>query len=172
MTSVVEAVVPAVVPAVVEAVVPAVAPSILLDGMVRVLALDCIRDDRGALTPVTFDDIGFSVARAFVVSAPRGAVRGGHAHRSVRQVLFRASGSIDVDVSHRGERARLTLDEARPAALIEPGVWAQQTYLDDHSTLIVFADGPYDSAEYAAADSASDPAAASVLVADASVVSP
>lgn len=61
---------------------------------------------------------------------------------------------------------------APAAALIEPGVWAQQTYLDDHSTLIVFADGPYDSAEYAAADSASDPAAASVLVADASVVSP
>lgn len=125
----------------------------LLDGMVRVLALDCFRDHRGALTPMTFDDVGFSVARAFVVNAPRGAVRGGHAHRRVRQVLFRASGTIDVDVSHRGERARLTLDEDSPAALIEPGVWAQQTYLDDHSTLIVFADGPYDSTEYAATDS-------------------
>lgn len=40
------------------------------------------------------------------------------------------------------------LDEDRPAVLIEPGVWAQQTYLDDDSTLIVFADGPYDPAEY------------------------
>jgi hypothetical protein len=71
----------------------------------------------------------------------------------VRQVLFRASGTIEVDVSHRGERARITLDEGHPAILIEPGVWAQQTYLDDHSTLIVFADGPYEASEYVDGDS-------------------
>lgn len=120
--------------------------------MVRVLELDCFRDDRGSLTPMTFDDVGFSVARTFVVSAPRDAVRGGHAHRRVRQVLFRASGTIDVEVSHDGTRARITLDEHRPAVLIEAGVWARQTYLDEHSTLIVFADGPYDDDDYVTAD--------------------
>jgi dTDP-4-dehydrorhamnose 3,5-epimerase-like enzyme len=125
----------------------------LLDGSVRVLALDRIRDHRGSLTPMTFDDVGFSVARTFVVSAPRGAVRGGHGHRRVRQVLFRASGTIDVDFRHRGEHASVTLDEDRPAVLIEAGVWAQQTYLDDDSTLIVFADGPYDPSEYVDGDS-------------------
>ena len=127
-------------------------PTSLLDGLVRIIALDRVRDHRGSLTPMTFDDVGFSVVRTFVVHAPRGVVRGGHAHRRVRQVLFRASGTIDVDVSHRGERARITLDEDRPAMMIEPGVWAQQTYVDDHSTLIVFADGPYDSREYLAGD--------------------
>ncbi|WP_448809264.1 sugar 3,4-ketoisomerase [Agromyces bauzanensis] len=138
-------------------------PTSLLDGRVRVLELECFRDDRGSLTPVTFDELGFSVARAFVVNAPRGAVRGGHAHRDVRQVLFRASGSIDVEVSHRGEHARLTLDEARPAVLIEAGVWAQQTYLDDHSALVVFADGPYEAAEYVdvRSDAADHPVTAS-----------
>ena len=120
----------------------------LLGGLVRVLAVDRIRDHRGVLSPLTFGDIGFSVERAFVVNAPRGAVRGGHAHRRVRQLLFRASGSIDVDVSHAGLKARIALDEDRPALLLEPGVWAQQTYLDEGSTLIVFADGPYDSGEY------------------------
>lgn len=120
----------------------------LLGGLVRVLAVDRIRDHRGVLTPLTFGDIGFSVERAFVVNAPRGAVRGGHAHRRVRQLLFRASGSIDVEVSHAGLQARIALDEDRPALLLEPGVWAQQTYLEDDSTLIVFADGPYESAEY------------------------
>ena len=120
----------------------------LLGGMVRVLAVDRIRDHRGVLTPITFGDIGFSVERAFVVSAPRGAVRGGHAHRRARQLLFRASGSIDVEVSHAGLLARIALDEHRPALLLEPGVWAQQTYLDDDSTLIVFADRPYESGDY------------------------
>jgi dTDP-4-dehydrorhamnose 3,5-epimerase-like enzyme len=124
-----------------------------LVGLVRVLELDSFRDHRGSLTPISFDAVGFSVERTFVVSAPTGAVRGGHAHRRVRQVLFRASGRIDVDVSHRGERARITLDEVHPAVLIEPGVWAQQTYVDDHSTLIVFADGPYEASEYVDGDS-------------------
>lgn len=124
----------------------------LLGGLVRVLAVEPVRDHRGTLTPMTFDGIGFSVERAFVVNAPRGAVRGGHAHRRVRQVLFRASGSIDVEVSHGGLRARIALDEDRPAVLLEPGVWAQQTYVDDNSTLIVFADGPYDAAEYIPGD--------------------
>jgi dTDP-4-dehydrorhamnose 3,5-epimerase-like enzyme len=128
--------------------VVAVEPAALLEGLVRVLELDCFRDHRGSLTPLTFDEVGFSVARTFVVSAPRDAVRGGHAHRRVRQVLFRASGTIDVDVSHRGERARITLGDEHPAVLIEAGVWAQQTYLDDDSTLIVFADGPYEPDEY------------------------
>jgi dTDP-4-dehydrorhamnose 3,5-epimerase-like enzyme len=121
---------------------------VLLGGLVRVLEVDAIHDDRGTLTPLTFRDFDFSVARTFVVRAPRGAVRGGHAHRRVRQVLFRGSGGIDVEVRHHGERARVTLDQEQPALLIEPGVWAQQTYLDDESTLIVFADGLYEPAEY------------------------
>ena len=88
-----------------------------------------------------------------MVRAPQGAVRGGHAHRRVRQVLFRASGTIDVDLSRDAVRASVTLDEDRPAVLLEAGVWAQQTYLDHDSTLIVFADGPYEATEYATLDS-------------------
>jgi dTDP-4-dehydrorhamnose 3,5-epimerase-like enzyme len=120
----------------------------LLGGMVRILELDRFDDERGSLVPLSFDEVGFTAARAFVVTAPRGAVRGGHAHRRVRQVLLRASGSIEVDLVHDRERARLTLDESCPAILVEAGVWAQQTYVDDHSTLVVFADGAYDEREY------------------------
>lgn len=127
-------------------------PASLLDGMVQVLNLECFRDHRGSLTPVTFDRLGFDVARTFVVTARPDAVRGGHAHRRVRQVLFRASGIIDVDISHRGVRARVTLGEDRPAMLIEAGVWAQQTYVGEASTLIVFADGPYDPDDYISGD--------------------
>jgi hypothetical protein len=133
------------------------APTTLLDGSVRLVELECFTDERGTLTPITLDDLGFSVARAFVVRAPRDAVRGGHAHRSVRQVLFRASGAIDVEVRRGGARARLTLDAEHPAVLLEAGVWAQQTYVGDDSTLIVFADGPYEPTEYAGEDSSANP---------------
>lgn len=121
----------------------------LLDGMVRVLELDRFHDERGSLVPLSFDEVGFTAARAFVVNAPRGAVRGGHAHLRVRQVLVRASGTIEVEMLHGGARATVTLDESCPAILVEPGVWMQQTYPADHSSLVVFADGPYDASEYA-----------------------
>jgi dTDP-4-dehydrorhamnose 3,5-epimerase-like enzyme len=120
----------------------------LLDGKVQLLELDRFDDHRGSLTPLTFDDVGFEVARTFVVSAPKGAVRGGHGHRLVRQVLFRASGTIELTLRHEGEQVLVMLGADRPALLIEPGVWAQQTYLEHGSTLIVFADGPYEAGEY------------------------
>ena len=123
-------------------------PAVLLGGSVRLLDLESFVDDRGALTPITFDEFGFRAARAFVVSAPQGAVRGGHGHRRVRQLLFRASGTIEVDLRREGSEAHITLDEHHPAALLEPGVWARQAYVGAESTLIVFADGPYDPAEY------------------------
>ena len=128
----------------------------LLGGSVRLLDLPSFRDHRGVLTPITFDDVGFSAARAFVVNAPLGAVRGGHAHLHVRQILFRASGTIGVDLRHRGASARLTLDGNRPAVLLEAGVWARQTYIAPESTLIVFADGPYDPAEYSADENSAE----------------
>ncbi|WP_438855417.1 sugar 3,4-ketoisomerase [Agromyces sp. M3QZ16-3] len=120
----------------------------LLGGAVRPLALDRYVDERGSLTPLMLAELGFAVARAFVVTAPARAVRGGHAHRSVRQVLFRASGRIEVEFRSGGATARLTLDEANPAVLVDVGVWAEQTYAVDGSTLIVFADGAYDRSEY------------------------
>lgn len=131
-------------------------PTTLLEGSVRMVELESFRDHRGSLTPITLDDLGFRVARTFVVRAPQGAVRGGHAHRRVRQVLFRASGTIDVEVRRDGVSDRITLDEDHQAVLLEPGVWAQQTYVDLDSTLIVFADGPYEPAEYSGDDSGAD----------------
>jgi hypothetical protein len=131
-------------------------PGRLLGGAVRPLDLDRFEDHRGSLTPMSLEELDFSVARVFVVNAPRGAVRGGHAHRSVRQVLFRAAGIIDVELRHQGESVLLTLDEERPAVLVEAGVWAQQTYLDEGSTLIVFADGGYDRREYLDHDRGAD----------------
>jgi dTDP-4-dehydrorhamnose 3,5-epimerase-like enzyme len=134
----------------------------LLDGSVRVLDLETFRDVRGVLTPIDFSGVGFAAARAFVVAAPQGAVRGGHAHLRVRQILLRASGVIEVELRRAGSVDRVILNEDRPAILLEAGVWARQTYLAPASTLVVFADGPYDPAEYSDSDIAmSDPDTAS-----------
>lgn len=124
------------------------------EGLVRLLELPTLTDHRGDLTPITFADWGFEAVRSFVVTAPPGAVRGGHGHRLCRQVLMRVSGVVDVDVRIAGLAHTIRLDADTPAVLIESGVWAQQTYVTDNAALVVFADTPYDPDDYVDADHA------------------
>jgi dTDP-4-dehydrorhamnose 3,5-epimerase-like enzyme len=124
------------------------------EGLVRLLALPTLTDHRGNLTPITFADWGFAALRSFVVTAPAGSVRGGHAHRVCRQVLMRVSGVVDVDVRLGDLAETVRLDDSTPAVLVEAGVWARQTYVTDDAALVVFADLPYDPDDYVDADPA------------------
>lgn len=106
-------------------------------------------DPRGKLLPLDFSGLPFAPARAFVVhEIPAGCVRGGHAHRRGCQILIRLSGRIGVQLRFGGETRELVLNSTDRALMIGPGVWAQQTYLDAGSTLLVLASDPYDATSY------------------------
>lgn len=120
----------------------------LLGARVRTLSLPVFVDPRGALTPITFGEWDFEAIRAFAVTAPAGAIRGGHAHREGRQVLMRVSGTVDVRVRWGGADEVIRLDGARTAVLIEAGVWSEQTYVTEGAALVVFADTVFDPDDY------------------------
>ena len=108
-------------------------------------------DERGTLSPIDLVEAGFTSVRSFVVTAPAGTARGRHGHRKCRQLLMRVSGTIEVEVRCGAgvETIRLSADpQEQRAILIEPGVWAEQRYLTDDATLLVFADRPYDPSDY------------------------
>jgi hypothetical protein len=120
-----------------------------LGGRARLIPLGAKGDRRGLLVPFDFDALPFLPRRVFVVTeVPAGTERGGHAHRSARQLLVCAKGRIEVLVRHAGEEASLALDSGSLALLLEPGVWSSQTYGDAGSVLIVFASEPYDPRSY------------------------
>lgn len=119
-------------------------------GLVSVVDLPTHGDDRGVLTPLTFAELGMQVARAFVVTAPDGAVRGGHGHLRTRQLIVRVSGRVRIEVRRAGRVAEAHLDERRTAVLIEPGVWSRQTYLGEGASVVVFCDTEYDPDDYVA----------------------
>lgn len=120
----------------------------LLGGRAHLLELARHVDARGELVPLTFADLGFPVARAFVVTAPDGSMRGGHAHAASRQLLLRVRGTIRVELRAVEQAEVVLLDEESPALVIEPGVWATQTYVGDDAALVVFSDAAYDPADY------------------------
>jgi dTDP-4-dehydrorhamnose 3,5-epimerase-like enzyme len=105
-------------------------------------------DERGLLTALAFDQYGFAAVRSFIVEAPDGAIRGGHGHHRGRQLLMRLSGSIDLELRYGGGIERLTLDAELRAILVEPPVWASQTYRGARASLLVLCDTPYDAGDY------------------------
>jgi dTDP-4-dehydrorhamnose 3,5-epimerase-like enzyme len=117
-------------------------------GRARALTVDTHVDERGWLAALDFDVLGFDVARAFVVGSGHGISRGGHGHRRGRQLLTLVSGRVRVDMRWRRATGSVELSGDHRSLLLEPGVWARQTYLDESACLVVFCDTPYDPEDY------------------------
>ena len=99
--------------------------------------------------PIYLTQLPFHAVRAFIVDGvPAGISRGGHAHRTTRQLMVLASGSVRIDLRREGEEISVMLDEARNAVLVGPAIWSRQTYLTADSRIVVFADEEYDPASY------------------------
>jgi len=116
---------------------------------VRVDMLPVVRDSRGGLTVVEFSKaVPFQVARLFYVcGVPAGLSRGGHAHYLCRQYLICQAGRLQVKLADGARERSLELSSGQ-AVLVEAGIFASQTYLDDNSTLLVLCDRPYEAHDY------------------------
>ena len=108
-----------------------------------------VRDLRGLLGVVEFGEwLPFDVIRLFyVLDVPPGTVRGNHAHRRCSQYVICQSGRVRIDLSDGDEVLQFELIPGQ-AVLIEPGIFASETYLDVGSVIIVLCDRPYEKDDY------------------------
>jgi hypothetical protein len=115
-----------------------------LGGRAVITPLVCHTDSRGALLPFDFATLPFEPRRIFVVNGvPVGTTRGGHAHKSCRQLLICVAGSIRIDMQWERRTETVRLDRSDLGVLIEPGVWASETYEAPGTILLVLASEPY-----------------------------
>lgn len=117
-------------------------------GLVRKFQLPVFEDRRGTLLPFEFADLPFVPVRVFLVSAPAGAVRGEHGHKSGRQILIRVAGEIEVECVLEDTRMSFVLSEEGSCLLVSSPVWARQTYRGRQPQLLVLCDLPYDPESY------------------------
>ena len=109
------------------------------------------QDSRGQLVPVEAgSSIPFAIARVYYIyGTPASARRGGHAHKTLRQVAVAVAGSCIMDLdAGAGEKATASLDRPDQGVLIEPGVWHTLHTFSPDCVLLVFADQPYEAADY------------------------
>jgi hypothetical protein len=116
---------------------------------VALLTVEVHPDPRGRLSVVDLQTLPFTVRRVFTVSdVPPGARRGGHRHTRGVQALVCLAGRIDVELRRGAASLEVTLLPDGAGLEIAAGVWSQQHYVEDGSTLLVLASEPYDTGTY------------------------
>ena len=119
-----------------------------LDGL-KIDTLPTLHDPRGALTVAEFGHfVPFSVVRLFYVrKVPPNTVRGQHAHFRCSQYVICVSGRAQIDFAD-GTTERSVILSPGQAVLIDPGIFATETYLDADTVLLFLCDRPYEKDDY------------------------
>ena len=92
--------------------------------------------------------VPFNIARVFVVRAPKGSIRGQHAHKACAQFLNCPRGSVTVTVDDGNRLASFELTHPNVGLYLPPGIWAEQLYNTDDSALTVLCDRRYEKEDY------------------------
>ena len=116
---------------------------------IKVDDLPEIRDPRGALVITEFDKyVPFPVVRVFYVhDVPPNTVRGRHAHRQCRQYMICQTGRLLLEATDGTQTRRIELHPGQ-GVLIEPGIFASETFAESDTMLLVLCDRPYDRGDY------------------------
>ena len=109
-----------------------------------------IHDPRGNLTFIEgLHHIPFEIKRLFYLyDVPGGAVRAGHAHRKLEQLIIAASGSFDVILDDGVSRHRFFLNRSYYGLYIPALIWREIENFSSGSVCMVLASAFYDEADY------------------------
>jgi dTDP-4-dehydrorhamnose 3,5-epimerase-like enzyme len=93
--------------------------------------------------------VPFGIERVFYVyDVVAGAVRGGHAHRSLEMVCVAAKGAFTVALDDGREQTTVTLREPDVGLYIPTMVWSDLVDFASGTVTVVLCSQPYDESEY------------------------
>ena len=116
----------------------------------KLIHIPPIENARGKIGVVEAQEhIPFDIQRAyFLYDMPPGAVRGGHAHRNLQQVMIAVSGGLDVIVDDSEQSKRFTLDRPDCGLVISKMIWRTLVNIQPSTVCVVLASLPYDEGDY------------------------
>ena len=115
-----------------------------------IIKLPKIADSRGNLTFVEPDlHIPFPIQRVYYLyDVPGGAVRGGHAHKGLHQLIIAMTGSFDVILDDTFGRQRYHLNRSYFGLYVCPMIWRELDNFSTGSVCLVLASNRYDENDY------------------------
>jgi len=116
----------------------------------RLINLPRINDPRGNLTFIESDKhIPFEIKRVYYLyDVPGGALRAGHAHKTLHQFLIAISGSFDVTVDDGHHKMKFHLNRSYNGLYIPPMTWREIDNFSSGSVCLALASDFYDETDY------------------------
>lgn len=116
----------------------------------RIIQLPKILNAAGNLTFVESDrHVPFDIKRVYYLyDVPGGAMRGGHAHRALQQMIIAMSGSFDVLLDDGSQRKRFQLNRSYYGLYVCPMIWRELDNFSSGAVCLVLASELYDESDY------------------------
>ncbi len=93
--------------------------------------------------------IPFVVQRIYyILDVPKGAERGGHAHKDLEQLIIAMTGSFVVDVTDGVNKWSFTLDNPAQGLYVPAGTWRKLSKFTKSTVCLVLASEKYVSSDY------------------------
>lgn len=114
----------------------------------EIIQLQTIKDRRGNLSVIE-DNIPFEIKRVYwTYDIPSGASRGGHAHKTLKQIVVASSGSFRVTLDNGKTKESYILKHPWEGLLINPGIWRTLDDFSSGAVCLVLASEVYDESDY------------------------
>jgi dTDP-4-dehydrorhamnose 3,5-epimerase-like enzyme len=93
--------------------------------------------------------IPFDIERVYYLyDVPGGAIRGGHAHKQLQQLVVSVMGAFDVILDDGYKRKTVRLDRAYFGLYIPTMIWRELENFSSGGICLVLASLPYDESDY------------------------
>jgi len=115
---------------------------------VKWVELPNVTDERGSLTFIEAGpQVPFDIRRVFYLHNVRGE-RGGHAHRSTRQLLIPVAGRFCVELADGRTSAKYALNDPHRGLYVPALTWIRLSNFSPDAVCLVLADSLYGEVEY------------------------
>lgn len=116
---------------------------------IKIIDIPKIERPEGNIGVVEKEAIPFDIKRVYYLfDVPSSAKRGGHAHKSLSQVLIALSGSFDVVLKDGNSTEIVTLNKPDKGLLIDTTIWRELENFSSGAVCLVLASDVFDEEDY------------------------
>lgn len=121
-----------------------------MDPRVRIIDFPIVHEPRGNLSFIEGErQIPFPIKRVYYLyDVPGGAVRGGHAHKELHQVIIALSGSFDVILDDGTTRQKMSLNRSYHGLYLPNMIWRELENFSSGAVCLVLASEFYLEEDY------------------------